>query len=113
MIEQCDFVRYLLNLVKYYIKIDYTSNCFTVIGNYREQDNFKTLVTKTFALGQSVTTEYQNVHNAISGINSQNVTKNPTISTLQFLDVFYLMKACLTIAFSLKTKERMSGKVSV
>ena len=44
---------------------------------------------------------------------SQNVTKNPTISTLQFLDVFYLMKACLTIAFSLKTKERMSGKVSV
>lgn len=113
MIEQCAFVRYLLNLVKYYIKIDYTSNCFTVIGNYREQDNFKTLVTKTFALGQSVTTEYQNVHNAISGINSQNVTKNPTISTLQFLDVFYLMKACLTIAFSLKTKERMSGKVSV
>ena len=113
MIEQCDFVRNLLNLVKYYIKIDYTSNCFTVIGNYREQDNFKTLVTKTLTLGQSVTTEYQNVHNAISGINSQNVTKNPTISTLQFLDVFYLMKTCLTIAFSLKTKERMSGKVSV
>lgn len=112
MIEECDFVRYLLNLVKYYIKIDYTIDCFNVIGNYCVSDEFKTLVKKTLSLGQSVITEYQNIYNKLSAIIGNNIAENPIISSLQNLDVFYLMKNCLTKASSFKTKKRYSGKVS-
>ena len=112
MIEECDFVRYLLNLVKYYIKIDYTIDCFNVIGNYCVSDEFKTLVKKTLSLGQSVITEYQNTYNKLSAIIGNNIAENPIISSLQNLDVFYLMKNCLTKASSFKTKKRVGGKVS-
>ena len=113
MIEQCDFVRYLLNLVKYYIKIDYTIDTFHVIGNYCEQNNFKTLVYKTFGFSQSVITEYQNVRNEIASVIGNNIAENPTISTLLYFSVFDLLKKCLDNACTLKHNKRMSGKVSV
>lgn len=112
MIEECDFVRYLLNLVKYYIKIDYTIDTFTVIGNYREGSEFKDFVEKILSLSQSVITEYQNVRNKIGNINGSNIVNNSTISALQYLSVFDLMKQCFLTAFSIKKKNRLGGKVS-
>lgn len=113
IIKNCSFVSNMLNLTKYYIKIDYSINTYAVIGNYAESNNYRDFIFKTYSFDQNAVNAYRDVVNSLSSINKQNIEKNPIIASVNYFNVFDLLKRCLTTAFKLKEKKINSGKINV
>ena len=120
VVKESKFIFYMLNFVKYCIKIDFTRDNYAPIGSYQEADNFKNMVIKGLSLGQETVSEYTAIHNAITQISTGNSVQSGTqaaghnkiIGDLKYLDAFMFFKGLLLTAFNKKTLTRMSGNVS-
>ena len=110
--KECKFVFYMLNFVKYCVKIDFTRNMFAAVGSYKEADNFKNMLIKNLSLGQGSVSEYTAIHNNITQISTKNIQENKIIGDIKYFDVFLLLKGCLITAFNQKTIGKMSGKMN-
>jgi len=111
IVKECKFVSNIINVLKYFIKIDFTRNQFACIGNYQEGDNFKTFLLKNLSIGQAEIGAYNSVHNDVVQISTKNVDNNKLIGDVKYFDAFILFKILLTDAFNKKTVKKMSGKV--
>ena len=120
VVKESKFIFYMLNFVKYCIKIDFTRDNYAPIGSYQEADNFKNMVIKALSFGQETVSEYTAIHNAITQISTGNSVQSGTqaaghnkiIGDLKYLDAFMFFKGLLLTAFNKKTLTRMSGNVS-